>query len=129
MALDLAITSGIRNEPPISTSSPRETITSPPSARVLRAISTAAALLFTTMVEISDDSRRVDYTTQGISQGLLELVLNRSGQATDRNLQTVRIKNSCSDFLAHTGQHGSSRLGNRNVPLTSNECSDFGRAQ
>ena len=43
---------GDRKEPPISTSSPRETMTSPPSARVFRANSTAAAFLFTTMVEI-----------------------------------------------------------------------------
>src|SRR6184192_4218017 len=51
MALDFAMTSGMRNEPPISTSSPRETMTSPPSASVLRARRTAAALLFTTIVE------------------------------------------------------------------------------
>jgi hypothetical protein len=32
VAFDFDITSGMRNEPPISTSSPRETMTSPPSA-------------------------------------------------------------------------------------------------
>ena len=41
--------SGMRNEPPISISSPRETGTSRPSASVLRINSTAAALLFTTV--------------------------------------------------------------------------------
>ena len=41
--------SGIRNAPPISTSSPRDTITSRPLASVFRASSTAAALLFTTV--------------------------------------------------------------------------------
>ena len=48
VAPDFAMTSGMRKDPPISTSSPRETITSPPSARVFRASSTAAALLLTT---------------------------------------------------------------------------------
>ena len=43
----------MRNEPPISTSSPRETMTSPPSASAFSASSTAAALLLTTMVETS----------------------------------------------------------------------------
>ena len=38
----------MRKEPPISTSSPRDTTTSRPSARVLSASSTAAALLLTT---------------------------------------------------------------------------------
>ena len=47
--MDLDITSGMRNEPPISTSSPRETMTSPPSASVFRASRTAAALLLTTI--------------------------------------------------------------------------------
>ena len=41
----------MRNDPPISTSSPRETITSPPSASVFSASRTAAALLLTTIVE------------------------------------------------------------------------------
>src|ERR1035438_6384245 len=45
------MTSGMRKEPPISTSSPRETITSPPSASEFSASRTAAALLFTTIVE------------------------------------------------------------------------------
>ena len=49
-APDFAITSGMRNDPPISTSSPRETMTSPPSASAFSDSSTAAALLFTTMV-------------------------------------------------------------------------------
>ena len=39
--------SGMRNEPPISTSCPLETITSFPSAKELRANRTAEALLFT----------------------------------------------------------------------------------
>ena len=43
----------MRKEPPISTSSPRETMTSPFSASVLSASRTAAALLLTTMVEIA----------------------------------------------------------------------------
>src|SRR5436309_612502 len=42
------ITSGIRNEPPISTSCPRETTTSLPLHKAVKASSTAAALLFTT---------------------------------------------------------------------------------
>ena len=50
-AFDFVMTSGMRNEPPISTSSPRETMTSPPSASVFSASRTAAALLLTTMVE------------------------------------------------------------------------------
>ena len=41
--------SGMRNAPPISISSPRDTIASRPPARVLRQSSTAAALLFTTV--------------------------------------------------------------------------------
>ena len=52
-APDFAITSGMRNDPPISTSSPRETTTSPPSASEFSASNTAAALLLTTMVETS----------------------------------------------------------------------------
>ena len=43
-----AMTSGMRKEPPISTNSPRDTITSRSLARVSRDMSTAAALLFTT---------------------------------------------------------------------------------
>ena len=42
-------TSGIRNFPPISTSSPRETTVSPPEASAVNMSSTAAALLFTAM--------------------------------------------------------------------------------
>ena len=42
-----SITSGIRNLPPISTSSPRDTTTSPPFARELKISITAAALLLT----------------------------------------------------------------------------------
>ena len=53
VAFDFDITSGMRNEPPISTSSPRETMTSPPSASELSASRTAAALLLTTMVEMT----------------------------------------------------------------------------
>ena len=56
-AFDFDITSGMRNDPPISTSSPRETMTSPPSARVFSASRTAAALLLTTMVEMSGVAR------------------------------------------------------------------------
>src|SRR2546426_86251 len=40
--------SGTRNEPPISTSSPRDTIADRPRARPASTSSTAAALLFTT---------------------------------------------------------------------------------
>jgi len=43
------MTSGIRKEPPISTSSPRETGTSLSRASALRLNKTAAALLFTTV--------------------------------------------------------------------------------
>ena len=43
-----SMTSGTRNDPPISTSSPLDTITSFPLANVSRQIRTAAALLFTT---------------------------------------------------------------------------------
>src|SRR5207247_9398075 len=42
------LTSGIRNEPPISTICPRETTTSLPRQRAASARSTAAALLLTT---------------------------------------------------------------------------------
>ncbi len=42
------MTSGMRNDPPISTSSPRETATSRPLARLSSMSSTAAALLLTT---------------------------------------------------------------------------------
>src|SRR4030042_741819 len=48
MAPLAAMISGRRKEPPISTSWPREMTTSLPAARVLRARSTAAALLLTT---------------------------------------------------------------------------------
>ncbi len=41
--------SGMRNDPPISTSCPRETITSRPWAKAVSINSTAAALLLTTM--------------------------------------------------------------------------------
>ena len=44
-----AMTSGTRNLPPISTSSPRDTGTSPPRQRADRVSITAAALLFTAM--------------------------------------------------------------------------------
>ena len=48
MAPDCAITSGTRKPPPISTSSPRETITSRPAASAASDSSVAAALLLTT---------------------------------------------------------------------------------
>src|SRR5277367_6347042 len=60
MAFDLDITSGMRKEPPISTNSPRETMTSPFSASVLSARRTAAALLLTTMVEIFGSATRAE---------------------------------------------------------------------
>src|SRR6266852_1172618 len=47
-APERAMMSGIRNDPPISTSSPRETTASPPRASALSASSTAPAALFTT---------------------------------------------------------------------------------
>jgi len=43
-----AMTSGMRKEPPISTSSPLDTMTSLPLARLASTSMTAAALLFTT---------------------------------------------------------------------------------
>ena len=49
--------SGIRNAPPISTSSPRETITSLPAAKVANINNTAAALLFTTQVASTPTKR------------------------------------------------------------------------
>ena len=52
-----SITSGIRNFPPISTSSPLETTTSPPLARELRMSMTAAALLFTAIAASAPVSR------------------------------------------------------------------------
>src|SRR5215510_7872333 len=57
-APDVAITSGMRNEPPISISSPRETRTSPPSANVLSVINTAAAQLLTTAAASQPASSR-----------------------------------------------------------------------
>jgi hypothetical protein len=47
--LDSAMMSGTRNPPPISTSSPRDTITSRSRATAPSASSTAAALLLTTI--------------------------------------------------------------------------------
>ena len=47
-APDMAMMSGMRNDPPISMSSPRLTTTSRPRANSARTIITAAALLFTT---------------------------------------------------------------------------------
>ena len=47
-APDCRITSGMRNPPPISTSSPREITTSRPAARPARISMIAAALLLTT---------------------------------------------------------------------------------
>ena len=46
----------MRNEPPISTSSPREAIVSRPSARVESTSSTAAALLLTTRAASAPNS-------------------------------------------------------------------------
>ena len=54
----LRSTSGMRKEPPISTSSPRLTSTSVPSASVLTARSTAAAQLLTTTVASTPSSSR-----------------------------------------------------------------------
>ena len=48
-APDCVITSGIRNPPPISTSSPRETATDSPPARAARTSITAEAQLLTTI--------------------------------------------------------------------------------
>ena len=61
-APDLARISGMRKPPPISTSSPRETMTSAPSARELSARNVAAAQLFTTtaaFVESANSSSMV----------------------------------------------------------------------
>ena len=58
-----SITSGTRNPPPISTASPRETITSLPSAKADNPRSNAEALLFTTkeasapVISLSKDCR------------------------------------------------------------------------
>ena len=49
MAPDSLMTSGIRKDPPISTSSPLDTTTSLPLAMEASTIMVAAALLFTTM--------------------------------------------------------------------------------
>ena len=50
-APERAMISGMRKPSPISTSSPRETMTSPPEASSLRARKMAAALLLTTIPE------------------------------------------------------------------------------
>ena len=58
-APDCSMTSGMRNPPPISTLSPRDTATSRPCASAARTSMTAAALLFTTMADsalMSDDT-------------------------------------------------------------------------
>ena len=55
--------SGMRNSPPISISSPRETMTSRPWASVSRASSTAAALLLTTSASSAPVSRRSSAST------------------------------------------------------------------
>jgi hypothetical protein len=53
-----AMISGMRNDPPISTSSPRETITSQPRASSFTTSETAAALLFTTSAASDPVNRR-----------------------------------------------------------------------
>src|ERR1039457_7058972 len=65
VAPDFDITSGMRKEPPISTNSPRETRTSPPSASEFNASRTAAALLLTTMVEMAVEIARELRSAEG----------------------------------------------------------------
>ena len=55
-APDCAITSGTRNDPPISTLSPRLTGTSRPAASAATTSSTAAALLLTTIADSAPHS-------------------------------------------------------------------------
>src|SRR5439155_179101 len=57
--------SGIRNSPPISMSSPRETTTSLPWASVSSARRTAAALLLTTSASSAPVRRRSNWSTAG----------------------------------------------------------------
>ena len=56
-APDWLRTSGIRNPPPISTNSPRDTATSRPSARAARTSRTAEAQLLTTMAASAPQAR------------------------------------------------------------------------
>ena len=58
-APDCAMTSGTRNPPPISTSSPREMRTSRPAASAASASSVAAALLLTTTAASAPVSRQI----------------------------------------------------------------------
>src|SRR6185437_5541946 len=73
IAPDFRRISGIRNPPPISTSSPRETTTSPPSASEFSARTVAAAQLFTTVAArprtasappLSASTRRINSSTR-----------------------------------------------------------------
>src|SRR6516165_30406 len=59
MAPDWRMTSGTRKPPPISTSSPREMITSRPSASAARSRSVAAALLLTTTAASAPVTRAI----------------------------------------------------------------------
>lgn len=59
LGAEAAMTSGIRKLPPISTSSPRLTMTSLPAAWVASTSSTAAALLLTTSASSAQVSERI----------------------------------------------------------------------
>jgi hypothetical protein len=59
VAPDCAITSGTRKPPPISTSSPRDTMTSRPAASAASTIIVAAALLLTTTADSAPVNRQI----------------------------------------------------------------------
>ena len=76
--------SGMRKAPPISISSPRETIASRPRARVLTASRTAAALLLTTVASSAPVSSTMQVAHDGVALAALaavEVELERQGVA------------------------------------------------
>ena len=104
-----AMTSGIRKDPPISTSSPRETTTSFPRARVSRQRSTAAALLLTAMAA----------SAPLISHRIPSMALYRSPRAplTRSNSRLVYRREMRATFsTAGFGQEGPAQVGVHHDP-------------
>ena len=82
-----AMMSGMRKAPPISISSPRETMASRPSASVLSVSSTAAALLLTTVASSAPVSSREQVAQHRVAlaaPAAAEIVLERQRLGASR---------------------------------------------
>ncbi len=105
----LRITSGMRNAPPISTSSPRDTMTSRRRASVLSMSSTAAALLFTTVADSAPVSSQSKACTKSSRSP-------RRPEATSNSRLTGAVSARTTDSTAVSGSNARPRLVCSTVP-------------